>query len=83
MVPDEQTASRIVADSSPTVVLLDRPNTNLEKLDFLFKKPELKEIIILGWSDNKLAIYRHQLVEATTDNLTSAIKDLRLLINSE
>lgn len=76
MAPDEQSAASMIAEQSPTVILLDRPNTSLEKLDFLFKSPELKEVIILGWSENKLAVYRHQLMEATTDNLTDAIKSL-------
>ena len=65
--PDEHTAARLVAELAPTTIVIDRPDIGVEGLGYLFQYQEqVVKVIVIGWSDDKIAVYSRQAVQTAT-----------------
>lgn len=63
----KRSASRLAAELSSVAILLDQPDTRVEDLSHLFPRSDQTiNIMVLGWNDNKLAIYRRRVIEPAT-----------------
>ena len=76
-VSNESSASRFISKCSPSVIVVDRPNTRDVKLDRLFRSIDYPiKVVVIGWDDDKIAIFsRTSLGKATKENLTKVIAD--------
>ena len=74
---NERSAARLVAELAPTTIVIDRPDIGAEGLGYLFQHQEqVVKVVVLGWSDDKLAVYCRQAVQpATQRNLMEAISE--------
>ena len=75
--PNERSAARLVAELAPTTIIIGRPDTGAEGLGYLFQhQDQVVKVVLLGWSDDKLAVYCRQAVQpATQRNLMEAISE--------
>ena len=75
IVSNELSASRLISKYSPSVIVVDRPNTRDVKLDRLFRSIDYPiKVVVIGWDDDKMAIFsRTALEKATRENLIRAI----------
>lgn len=79
--PDEKSAESLTAEVAPDIVVIDRPDTRGDELVyFLPWRDKPAKVVVLGWSDNKLAVYcRRQVLPATLQNLLKAVRGSRSL----
>ena len=72
---NEESARHFIAELAPRTIILDSPDSEVSNLDCLFENPEKAvDVIVLGWKDNKLAIYSREVMEsATSQNLFQAL----------
>lgn len=76
-VSDELSDSRFISEYSPSVIVVDRPNTKDVKLDRLFRSIDYPvKVVVIGWDDDKIAIFsRTALEKATRENLIKVITE--------
>ncbi len=75
--PTEEGAERLADDFAPDVVVIDRGDTGANNLTRFFHKPDKPaKVIVLGWNDDRLAVYsRWPVLPATCENLIRAITE--------
>ena len=75
IVSNELSASRLISKYSPSIIVVDRPNTKDVKLDRLFRSIDYPiKVVVIGWDDDKIAIFsRTALEKATRENLIKVI----------
>jgi len=78
--PDEETAELLCTGLVPDMVIIDRPSVRANEqtcLSMASGKPT--KVIVLGWDDNKLAVYScERVMTATVQNL---LKEIHLSLN--
>ena len=69
--------SRFISEYSPSVIVVDRPNTKDVKLDRLFRSIDYPvKVVVIGWNDDKIAIFsRAALEKATRENLIKVVTE--------
>ena len=75
--PNEVSAGSLVAEFNPSVIVIDRPDTEAaDDLSFCFQHKDYPvKVIVVGWNDDKIAVYSRATVQpATVENLTRAIQ---------
>lgn len=75
--PAEQDAERLVAEMAPDVVVIERGDTAVNNLSHFFHwQDKPSRVVVLGWKDDKLAVYsRWPVLPATVENLIRAITE--------
>lgn len=75
--PDKKSAEHLLAKFVPAVVIIDHPDIQAtDWMYFLQQLDQPSKIILLGWNDDKLAVYSHRLVlESTVQNLIKQIRE--------
>ena len=73
--PDEESAESLAVEVAPDIVVIDRPDTRVDDLTyFSLGQDKPAKVVVLGWNDDKLAVYSCRLVlTATLQNLIKAI----------
>lgn len=84
IVADNPDTTQALTELDPDVVILDSPDISVKHLDHLFQQHDkLMKIIVIGWADNKLAVYSRSGVQAATiENLMKAINNHQKEMNS-
>lgn len=73
----EKRALNLIEKHVPSVIVIDRPNTNDVQLDYLLRHIDYPvKIVIIGWDDEKIAIHKHYTFDkATRENLIKVITE--------
>jgi DNA-binding NarL/FixJ family response regulator len=76
MADDGVSAARLVVELAPSVIVVDRPDTKASDLDRLFQAQGFpSKVVIIGWDENKIAVYSRSEVEtATLGNLITLLR---------
>jgi len=75
--PDEESGESIAAEAGPSIIVIDRPHTKADDVVyFLRTQDKPAKVLVIGWSDDKLAIYsRRTVLSATVQNLIEVIRE--------
>jgi len=75
-VPDGVSAARLMAEFTPSVIVIDRPDTAAVDLNFFFQHEDYPvKVVVIGWNDDKIAVYSRPTVQpATIRNLIKVIR---------
>ena len=77
--PDEVSATRLVAEFAPSIIVIDRPDAGAADLNYLFQHQDYPvKVVVIGWNDNKIAAYSRRAVQtATLRNLIKVIRETK------
>lgn len=75
----DNSAARLAQELAPSVTVLDRPDTRPTNLKQFFRRQNHSEkVVVVGWNDDKIAVYSRCMVEAATlKNLIKVIKEIK------
>jgi len=75
--PDGVGAARLMAEFTPSVIVIDRPDTAAVDLNFFFQHEDYPvKVVAIGWNDDKIVVYSRSTVQpATIQNLIKVIRE--------
>ena len=74
---DDEAALSLITEAQPDLIVTERPNTKVNgAMYFGNAEDKPSRVVVLGWNDDKLAVYsRERVLPATTQHFIEVVRE--------